>query len=73
MATVAQRLEEARTARHNLITGKLARVFMDQNGERVEFNKTTINDLDLYIRELEASLDPSLGRRRQPRPIGFTF
>lgn len=71
--TAAQQLEAAKEARHNLITGKMARVFMDQNGERVEFNKTTIGDLDSYIRELETTVDPSLLASRRPRPIGFFF
>lgn len=72
MATDAQLLAEAQTARHNLITGKLARVFMDQNGERVEFNKTSLADLDSYIRDLEARVNPLLAARA-PRPIGFIF
>lgn len=72
MATQTE-LDQARTARHKLITGQLARVFMDQNGERVEFNKTSLADLDAYIRTLESALDATLARRRQPRPIGFIF
>jgi hypothetical protein len=71
VATNAELLAEARTARHNLVTGKLARVFMDQNGERVEFNKTSIADLDAYIRELELLVTPTTVKR--PRPMGFTF
>lgn len=72
MATATQRLTEARAARHKLITGQMARVFMDQNGERVEFTQTTIAGLDRYIRELEAEVStgsPTLGTR----PIGFIF
>jgi hypothetical protein len=71
VATNAELLAEARTARHNLVTGKLARVFMDQNGERVEFNKTSIADLDAYIRELELLVTPTTVKR--PRPMGVTF
>ncbi len=73
MATTAQLLEQARDARHKLVTGQLARVFMDQNGERVEFNKTTIGDLESYIRQLELQLDPTLGASFYKRPLGFTF
>lgn len=73
MATPAQQLEEARTARHKLVTGQLARVFMDQNGERVEFVATNIAQLDAYIRELESQVSPMLGGLRAPRPIGFIF
>jgi hypothetical protein len=73
MATAAVRLEQARAARHKLITGQMARVFMDQNGERVEFTQTNIANLDRYIRELEAEVSPSAARLKAPRPIGFTF
>jgi hypothetical protein len=70
MATAAEQLAEARTARHNLVTGRLARVFMDQNGERVEFVATNIGQLDRYISQLEADV---AGTRRVNRPIGFIF
>lgn len=73
MATNAELLIQAQEARHNLVTGKLARVFMDQNGERVEFNKTTIADLDSYIRQLELAADPLLSVANYKRPLGFTF
>ena len=73
MATQQQLLDQAKQARHDLVTGKLARVFMDQNGERVEFNKTSIADLESYIRELELSINPLLGVSLHKRPIGFIF
>lgn len=73
MATNAQLLQEAKDAKHKLITGKLARVFMDQNGERVEFNRTNIADLDNYIATLEALVDPVSARSLYRKPIGFTF
>jgi len=69
MATQAELLAEAKDARHKLATQKLARVFMDQNGERVEFTATNMAQLDRYIASLEASITPTLVRR----PIGFTF
>lgn len=71
MATISQQLMEAKEARHNLVTGRLARVFMDQNGERVEFVATNIAQLDNYIRTLEAAVGTS--RYSTPRPIGFIF
>ena len=78
MATItaieaAALLGQARIARHKLVTGQLARVFMDQNGERVEFVATNIAALDRYIRDLEALADPTSAARLRPRPIGFTF
>ena len=66
-------LGQARTARHQMVTGKLARVFMDQNGERVEFLATNIAQLDKYIRDLEAICNPVAALHNRPRPIGFTF
>lgn len=53
MATNQQLLDEARTAFHQLMTGKLASVFVDQNGERVEYSKTNSAQLQAYITELE--------------------
>lgn len=70
MATTAELLQQARDARHKLVTGQLARVFMDQNGERVEFVATNIGALDSYIRQLESDL---AGVARARKPIGFIF
>jgi hypothetical protein len=70
VATTQQLLDEAKTARHKLVTGQLARVFMDQNGERVEFTATRLADLDEYIRTLENAISPPTMARR---PIGFIF
>ena len=70
MATTQQLLDQAKEARHKLVTGQLARVFMDQNGERVEFVATNIAQLDNYIAQLEASV---AGVTRARRPLGFIF
>jgi hypothetical protein len=69
MATTAEQLAEAKAAKHKLVTGTLARVFVDQNGERVEYTATNLDRLNLYIRELEGAITPTLARR----PLGFTF
>jgi hypothetical protein len=71
LATTAELLTEARTARHKLVTGQLARVFMDQNGERVEYVATNIAALDRYIASLEATLAGT--RPYSRKPIGFIF
>lgn len=73
MADNATLLQEAKDAKHKLVTGKLARVFMDQNGERVEFNRTNIADLDSYIATLEALVNPAGAKSLYRKPIGFTF
>lgn len=64
MATQLQ-LDEARAAYHQLMTGKLARVVVDQNGERVEFTATSASKLLAYIQQLEVEL----GGVRTNRPM----
>lgn len=64
MATVLelkQQLAEAETAYHLLMTGKQARVVVDQNGERVEFTASNAARLQRYIEMLKAMIDPSSG------------
>lgn len=55
-ATAMRRLEEAREALHRLQIGGSAKVFVDQNGERIEYNAATVTQLTKYIRELEMAL-----------------
>lgn len=72
MATTLQQLNEARAAYHDLTIGQAARVFVDQNGERVEYVAANPGRLSAYIEELEASLGIASGRS-QPRPARFLF
>jgi hypothetical protein len=65
----AQKLAEAETALHDLQTGRLARVFVDQNGERVEFNSTNRAALEAYI----AKLTGIIAGTTVTGPIGFFF
>ena len=60
-ATYTARLTEAETAYHQLMMGTSARVYVDQNGERVEFNANSKAGLRAYILELKALLGLSLG------------
>lgn len=50
------RLTEAREALHKLQIGQSARVFVDQNGERVEYTAANRGALAAYIQELERLL-----------------
>jgi len=50
------RLLDAENAYHELRLGKQARVFVDQNGERVEFAVANAGRLQAYIVELKALL-----------------
>lgn len=70
MATTAEKLAQALDAKHKLATGQLARVFMDQNGERVEYTATNMAQLDRYIAELQAEL---AGTARTAKPVRFIF
>jgi len=49
-------LNEARAAYHDLNMGRRAKVFVDQNGERIEYEGSTRGQLLAYIRELERQL-----------------
>lgn len=53
MATTAELLVEAEAAYHKLMTGTLARVFVDQNGERVEYVSANASKLAAYIQSLK--------------------
>jgi hypothetical protein len=70
--TTQQKLDQARAARHRILTGTMVRVFVDQNGERVEYSASNIARLESYIAELEAELagTPSIMIRR---PLGYFF
>ena len=54
--SIADQLTDARSQYHNLMTGQAATVFMDQNGERVEFRPASAPKLAEYIRDLERQL-----------------
>lgn len=56
MATLQERLEAAETAYHKLMLGELARVYVDSNGERVEYTATNASKLARYIEELKAQI-----------------
>lgn len=50
------RLAEAENALHQLTIGGMARTFVDQNGERVEFTVANAARLRGYIYELKMAL-----------------
>lgn len=69
--TNAELLADAKLAYHSLSTGTMARVIVDQDGQRVEYTAARRADLYAYIRELEGLVNPvlpSLGG-----PCGFVF
>lgn len=56
--TTAELLSEAKSALHDLMIGKSARVYVDQNGERIEYTAANSARLRAYIAELEARVNP---------------
>lgn len=69
MMTPQQRLAQAEAAYHSLMTGTLARVVVDQNGERVEFNAANSAKLLAYIQSLR---DQIMGTRSN-KPMRVFF
>jgi hypothetical protein len=74
MACQQQLLDAARSAYHDLMLGKQARVIVDQNGERVEFTAANASRLLNYITTLEAECAAAACGGPRPRgPLGFIF
>lgn len=68
--TVAEKLVEAETALHELLTGTSARVVVDQNGERIEYTAANAGRLRAYIDELKRELSsPNLGSNGPLRAV----
>jgi hypothetical protein len=59
--TDAQRLEQAEAALHQLQTGGMAVRVRDQNGEEIEFQRTSISQLVAYIEQLKKLVNPVSG------------
>ncbi len=64
MATTAELLAEAKIAYHKLMTGTMASVFVDQNGERIEYTQINAFRLAAYIAELERQMGVVRGPMR---------
>lgn len=74
LTALTAQYEAAKLAYHNLMTGKMPRVIVDQNGERVEFTATNRTGLLNYIKELEQKLGyPGCSAGSQPQPLRFVF
>lgn len=69
IALLKQRLEEAEQAYHDLQTGRMPRVFVDQNGERVEYTAANAYRLSTYIAELKRRIAACSGLRGVGRPM----
>lgn len=66
--TPEERLAQARAALHRLLIGEAPVVFVDQNGERVEYRPADAKRLAAYVDQLAGEVE---GRTR-PHTIRFT-
>lgn len=57
--TLQERLTDAENAYHALLTGTQARVYVDQNGERVEYTPANASRLAAYIADLKRQIAPA--------------
>jgi len=55
-ALLQQRLDNAEAQYDLLMTGQAAKVFVDQNGERIEYVQASANKLAAYIADLQRQL-----------------
>lgn len=69
MATLADQLAEAQAAYHNLVTGRAVSVFVDQNGERIEYVAASAGRLAQYIELLKKQID----RKTRTGPMRVWF
>lgn len=70
--TTQQKLDEARQAYHEIVTGQNVTRFVDQNGEQIGYSKANVALLAAYIARLEAEL-ASPGVTPYRGPLRFTF
>ncbi len=71
--TVEQKLDEAKLAYHQLNTGTMARVVVDQSGQRVEFTAANKANLYQYIQDLSAQLGVGTSVPLNNGPARFVF
>lgn len=64
--TLQEKLDDAKAQYHLLVTGQAAKVYVDQNGERVEYVAGNRGALASYIADLERQIggNNSLGPMR---------
>lgn len=68
-ALLETRLTDAEAQLHLVLTGQSARVFVDQNGERIEYTAANADRLQAYI----ANLKLQLGKLKIAGPMRVWF
>lgn len=72
LAALELKISQAETEYHALVTGNKPRVFVDQNGERVEFVAANRGVLLQYIQSLKSQL-PDAEVFGYVQPIRYLF
>lgn len=67
--TLEQKLADAEAQYHLLITGQQAKVFVDSNGERLEYTSGNRADLAKYIESLKTQIGGSVRTSGPMRPF----
>lgn len=67
---IEERLLEAETALHSLMTGRAIVSVTDENGESVSYTRAKVSDLQTYVRALKISL---MGGPRRVTKIHFNM
>lgn len=74
MATPSEQLAAALVAYETIMNGKQVRVFVDQNGERVEYNMASADKLREWIQRLQAQINcPGAPIFAAAPPLRFFF
>lgn len=72
--SIQTRLNNARQAYDDLMTGRAVNRFVDQNGEQVQYTRVNASALLGYITRLESELAVCQGTQTAHRgPLRFTF
>lgn len=70
--TLAEQLVDAQNKYHLLVTGGAVAVFVDQNGERVQYSAASKAGLYSYIQQLMSQISNG-GLAVGPTPLTFWF
>lgn len=74
IAAIKAKIADAEEKYHQLMLGNSAHVFVDQNGERVEYTAIRRSDLLAYLNYLRGLLPAGDCKAIvYPRPLGFVF
>lgn len=71
--TNIEKLEDAAHQLHLLLSGQQAKVFVDSNGERVEYTAANRTELQKYVDKLQGLVDAAAGKTKNLGPMRVYF